>query len=325
MRARAAGAFVRLAGVLNPERRNEFSAELHALQGVERISGFDYALGTLVSAASERAVAEIRRTLVIASVSKTYGTTTVLSNVTLRVHPGEVVALMGANGAGKTTLLRMLAGEETVHRGKITFGNTTVGAEVPAALRPRGASNLRGRRLPPGLVVIRPTEGLIDHFSVAENIAFGSSRGWLVKRSAERAQACAALQQVWARIDPDRLAQDLSPAERIQVLLAREAANGSAELVVLDEPTAAMSTSESEVVFNSIAAARAKGLGVILVSHRIDQILRVADRVVVLVDGRLVLDEAVSRTGAGEVLEAINGVVAAYRRPIAAEPALSNR
>lgn len=311
MRSRSAWAFVRLAGALNPERKSEFRAELHALQGVERVSGFDYAFGTMFSAAAERAAAEIRRTLVISSVSKKYGDTTVLSNVTLRLHPGEVVALMGANGAGKTTLLRMLAGEEAVHRGKITFGNTTVGAEVPAALRSHGGSNRAARRMPPGLVVIRPTEGLIEHFTVAENIAFGHSRGWLVRRNTEREQARSALEQVHAQLDPDRLAQDLSPAERIQVLLAREALIGSAELIVLDEPTAAMSASESEVVFTSIAAVQAAGLGVILVSHRIDQVFRVADRVAVLVDGRLLFDEPIWKTEPGEVLEAINGVVAA--------------
>lgn len=290
-RARTASTVVRFAGAIHPQRRDEYSAELHAIQRIERASGFDYAIGTLFGAAVERADG-LRRSLVIRNVSKSYGSTVALRDVSLRLESGSITALMGGNGAGKSTLLCLLAGETAVQDGSITFGDI--------AVSPTG-------RPPAGIAVLHRDHGLIEDFTVATNIAFGHSETWLVNGRRERNQAAAALDAVTASIDPERLVSSLSPAERIQVLLAREVHHGSSELLVLDEPTAGIADAAARQVYTSIEACRSLGYGVIFVSHRIDQVFRVADRVAVLYDGTLVHDSRISDTSIDQVLAKVTG------------------
>ncbi len=220
--------------------------------------------------------------LEVARVSKQFGGTRALNDVSLHVGRGEIVALLGENGAGKSTLIKILAGVHTMDAGEVRFGGQDAGASP--------------RRLP--IAFIHQDLGLIEWMTVAENIclALGYPR-WagFVDWSAARARAAHALEQLGADIDPDTRVQSLSRTEKSLVAISRALA-ADAELLVLDEPTASLPADEVARLFTCLRRLRDRWVAMIYVSHRLDEVFEIADRMVVLRDGQVVGDQPVAGT-----------------------------
>jgi ribose transport system ATP-binding protein len=230
-------------------------------------------------------------------VTKTFGGTTALKDVSLGLDEGEILALLGENGAGKSTLIKALAGIHVLDRGRITFrGEDYIHRPPKPHERQRVA-------------FIHQDLGLVEWMSVAENVGlaqgFSRSRGLIDWRATEK-RAADALSRVGCDFDPTRRVQDLSRTEKSLVAIARALA-AEAQVLVLDEPTASLPADEVERLFAVLRGLKAKGVGMIYVSHRLDEIFRLADRVAVLRDGRLVGDVGVKSTTPSQLVGMIVG------------------
>ncbi|HXD15981.1 MAG TPA: sugar ABC transporter ATP-binding protein [Vicinamibacterales bacterium] len=217
-------------------------------------------------------------------VSKQFGGTQALVDAGIDVGAGEIVALLGENGAGKSTLIKILAGVHPLDAGAISYrGRDAAGA---AALR----------RLP--IAFIHQDLGLIEWMTVAENISLMLGfprRLGLIDWTATRTRAERALEALGAGIDPDVRIHSLTRTEKSLVAIARALA-ADAELLVLDEPTASLPADEVTRLFTALRRLRARGVGMIYVSHRLDEVFEIADRMVILRDGRVVCERPVADT-----------------------------
>ncbi len=221
--------------------------------------------------------------LAFEDVTKRFGGTVAVEGVSLVLHEGEILALLGENGAGKSTLIKVLAGIHTPDQGRILF-------------RGEPYRHLQARRLQAGggggqkVAFIHQDLGLMDWMTVAENIALGvgyrRNRG-LISWSATRRQALDVLRTMSADINPDARIMHLTRTERSLVAIGRALA-ARAEVLVLDEPTASLPADEVEHLLGVLRDLRRTGIGMIYVSHRLDEVFQVADEVAVLRDGRLV-------------------------------------
>jgi ribose transport system ATP-binding protein len=212
--------------------------------------------------------------LTVSGVSKTFAGTRALEDASLTVHRGEIVALLGENGAGKSTLIKILAGVYVPDAGTMTLA----GSPLTGDPRQRPIS------------FIHQDLGLVEEMTVAENIALVNGfprRNGMISWEDARAQAMRALEVLDAPIDVDLPVRSLSATERSIVGLAR-AVSVHAELLVLDEPTAALPAADVEKLFRVLRRLRANGVGLIYVTHRIDEVFALADRVCVLRNGRVV-------------------------------------
>jgi ribose transport system ATP-binding protein len=241
--------------------------------------------------------------LVVRGVSKQFGGTQALSDVGLHLKPGEILALLGENGAGKSTLIKILAEVYTLDTGTVTFR----GAPVTGSLR----------HLP--IAFIHQDLGLIDWMTVAENICLtlGFPRRYgLIDWAAARSRAAAALETLGANIDPDARIQGLSRTEKSLVAIAR-ALSADAEILVLDEPTASLPADEVARLFAALRRLRARGVAMIYVSHRLDEVFEIADRMVVLRDGRVAGERLITETTPDETILMIVGREPSqvFRRP----------
>jgi ABC-type sugar transport system ATPase subunit len=218
--------------------------------------------------------------LSIDGLAKAYGGAVALRGASLTLRAGETLALMGENGAGKSTLIKILAGAVSADGGEIRV------AGRPAAPR----SPAEAHRL--GLRFIHQELNIVPGLSVAENILLGRPyprRFGLVDWRALNARARAALAALGVEhISPSAIAARLPVGDRMLVKIASaflEEAGEPARVFVMDEPTAALTAEESERLFRIVAALRARGCGVVYVSHRLDEVLALADRITVLRDG----------------------------------------
>jgi ABC-type sugar transport system ATPase subunit len=221
--------------------------------------------------------------LTITDLGKNFGAVTALRDVNLTVHAGEIVALLGDNGAGKSTLMNIICGSQPADSGSIKVK----GGEL--------ASLADARRL--GVGVVYQDLALASDLSVAENLflgneivrTFGPIR--IVDRPAMRAAAKKAIEHLGISTLRDvRLpVLSLSGGQR-QVLAVARAMKWAENVILLDEPTAALGPKQVGMVLDSIKRAAEHGLGVILVSHDIPSVLKLADRVVVLRHGTIVAD-----------------------------------
>ena len=235
-------------------------------------------------------------------VSKQFGGTQALSDAGIDVNAGEIVALLGENGAGKSTLIKILAGVYTPDAGTINYRG-----HVTSALR----------QLP--IAFIHQDLGLIDWMTVTENICLtlGYPRHFgIIDWEAARIRTTRALDVLGAGIDPDVRIQSLSRTEKSLVAIARALA-AEAEILVLDEPTASLPANEVARLFTVLRRLRASGVGMIYVSHRLDEVFQIADRMVILRDGRVVGERMVGETSAEEVILLIVGREPSqvFRRP----------
>ncbi len=210
-------------------------------------------------------------------VSKSFPGVRALHDVSFTAYAGEVHALMGENGAGKSTLMKILAGAYSADTGEIIVGGQTVRINGPIEAR-RSGINLIYQEL-----------NLARNLTVAENIHMGSepARGILVDRAAMRRNASAILQSLGASFTPDTLVSSLSIAEGQLVEIAR-ALHFNPRVLVMDEPTAALSERETERLFEIVQRLRANGIAIIYISHRMAEVYQLADRVTVLRDGEYI-------------------------------------
>jgi ribose transport system ATP-binding protein len=237
------------------------------------------------------------RLLTFDNITKRFGGTTALRDVSVHLDAGEVLALLGENGAGKSTLIKSLAGIHTPDEGRILFKGETYNHRPP---RPNEKQRV---------AFIHQDLGLVEWMSVAENVGLAqgfSRKGGLIDWPGTEQRAIAALAKVGCNFDPSRRVQSLSRTEKSLVAIARALAT-EADVLVLDEPTASLPADEVERMFEVLRDLRARGVGMIYVSHRLDEIFRIADRVAVLRDGKLVGAKAVADTTPTELVNMIVG------------------
>ncbi len=215
--------------------------------------------------------------LSLRGIRKSYGPTEVLHGIDLDVHAGEVVALLGENGAGKSTLSGIVAGSITPSGGDMTWQG---GSYAPA--NPREAIDL-------GVGLIHQELRLLPHLSIAENVYVGRypMKFGRVDRRKMIADATQQLQRLGLEISATRHVEGLSTANQQLIEIAKALAL-NAKLLILDEPTAALGGAEVELLFEQVKKLRAQGVGIIYISHRLEEIRRIADRIVVLRDGEKV-------------------------------------
>ena len=243
-------------------------------------------------------------------VSKQFGGTLAVDEVSLEVQRGEVLALLGQNGAGKSTLIKMLAGVHPVFSGQILLKDKP----------------LEGYGGHPPVAFIHQDLGLLEWMSVAENLSMGMGfprRLGLIDWKASVGRAEEALEKVGGGISPQTRISRLSRTERSLVAIARALAQ-EAELLVLDERTSSLPAADVERLFAVLRRLRAKGVGMIYVSHRLDEIVRIADRIAVMRDGRLVGVRPVQDTTPEELVQMIVGHKLTEMYPKAPEPAPAN-
>ena len=210
-------------------------------------------------------------------ITKKFHGVTALHNVNLTVYPAEVHALMGENGAGKSTLMKILAGAYEADEGEIQIDGETVKVFDPKAARQAGVA------------LIYQELNLAPNLTVAENIFMGSelSKGYLLDRERMNREAAEVLNNLGASFASDDVVSTLSIAEQQQVEIAR-ALQGNSRILVMDEPTAALSDRETERLFELIHRLRNDGIAIIYISHRMEEIYALADRISVLRDGEYI-------------------------------------
>jgi ribose transport system ATP-binding protein len=212
------------------------------------------------------------------NISKTFGTIRALANVSLTVHAGEVHALMGENGAGKSTLMKVLSGAYRADPG----GEVLIDGHAVTTGDPIKAKEN-------GIAVIYQELSLAPNLTVGQNMFLGTepSRFGILDRVATRKRAEPILKQLGLGFDASQLVATLSLGERQMVEIAR-ALTTNARIIVMDEPTTSLTTRETDRLFEVIAGLKAQGIAIIYISHRMEEIYQLADRVSVLRDSTYV-------------------------------------
>ena len=213
--------------------------------------------------------------LQVASVSKRFPGVLALENVSLTLAPGEVLAVVGENGAGKSTLMKILAGVQAPDSGEILLDGHAVTIDSVRA----------AQRL--GIALIHQELNLADNLTVAANIFLGREprRGWFIQQRETETGSTSVLQQVGLDVSPRTLVSTLSLGRQQLVEIAK-ALSAQARVLIMDEPTSSLSQHESEALFRVIKELRARGVSILYISHRLGEVKELADRVVVLRDGR---------------------------------------
>jgi ribose transport system ATP-binding protein len=215
-------------------------------------------------------------------VVKAFGDVRVLHGVSFDLTPGRVVGLLGENGAGKSTLMKILAGYERPTEGAVEVDGT-----------PRRFEGSRAAEAA-GIVLIHQEFNLAEDLTIAQNIHLGherKTRYGLLDDVAMRASAAAVLAQVGLKRDPDTPVRELIVAEKQLVEIAKALAR-RARLLIMDEPTATLTPSETEALFRLMARLKAGGVTIVYISHKLDEVERNTDEVIVMRDGRFVARDA---------------------------------
>jgi len=216
--------------------------------------------------------------------SKQYGTVQALDNVDLDLCGGEVQALVGSNGAGKSTLVKILTGAVVPDRGNLTLnGKVFAGGDTKAALDA-------------GLACIYQESQLVPALPVIDNIVLGrhpTNRLGFLNRKAQRETVVALLSRHNLQLDLDIPVQALPPVQQKEVEIAK-ALSLNARVILMDEPTASLSHAEVEKLFRSIRGLREQGVAILYISHVLDEIFSIADRVTVIRDGRVHLSTPIA-------------------------------
>ncbi len=203
-----------------------------------------------------------------------------LDDATFEVAPGEVRALLGKNGAGKSTLIRMLTGAETPDIGTVLIG----GSELTSSGSARAQESFEK-----GVRVVYQELSLVPGMTLAENLFLGRwpRKGGVIQYAAMEAEAAQAMADLGLDLPPDRLVAGLSPAER-QLLEIARAMIGRPKIVILDEPTSSLAAAEAEKVMAAVTRVAARGIAVIYVSHRMNEIRQIAHSATIMRDGRII-------------------------------------
>lgn len=229
-------------------------------------------------------------------ITKAFGAVVAVRHVSLFVHAGEVVGLVGDNAAGKSTLMKILAGVHSPDTGEILLDGTPV----------HFASPMDARRA--GIEMVYQDFALVPELTVTQNIFLGREivgsgvrRGFLDKREMNE-RATRLIERLGLRVPPvDTPVRAISGGQQQAVAIARATAF-DARLVIMDEPTASLGASAIEKVRQAIGQLKKHGVAVIVISHRLEDIIATADRTVVLKHGQVVGERVVAETGSNEIL-----------------------
>ncbi len=234
--------------------------------------------------------------LSLRGISKSFGAVAALTDIDLDVSPGEVVAVVGDNGAGKSTLVKVLAGVHAADHGTIAFGGAPVTIPTPAA-----AHDL-------GIATVFQDLALCENLNVIDNLFLGQElRRLRLDEVRMETRSWELLRQLSAKIPTVRVpVAALSGGQRQTVAIARSLL-GDPRIIILDEPTAALGVAQTAEVLNLIERLRERGLGVIMISHNMEDVRAVADRVAVLRLGRNNGVFDVATVSAEEIVAAITG------------------
>src|SRR5258706_9180655 len=238
--------------------------------------------------------------LLMHHIEKRFGTTVALADVSLAVAPGEVHALVGENGAGKSTLVELLAGGEIADAGSIHF---------------QGGPFARGQTLDSlrmGIAMICQEVNLAPHLSVQANLLLGRERrvGGLLLASAlacdERDACRAALARLNLRVPLETRVGDLGVADQQMIEIAR-AILSDARLIIMDEPTSALATDEVQRLFTIIRQLRQQGISIVYISHFLEELEQIADRLTIILDGRTITTGKIAKEEGGRMKDESEG------------------
>jgi erythritol transport system ATP-binding protein len=244
-------------------------------------------------------------------ITKAFPGTVALQDVDFDVHAGSVNVLIGENGAGKSTLMKILAGVERPTLGTITMGGKAV---TFASIRDAARQ---------GIGIVFQELNLCPNLSVTENIFLGrdiTKAGFHIDRAAQKARTAELMRRLEHEIDPDALVGDLMIGQQQIVEIAKALAE-DARILIMDEPTSALSSSEVEVLFKVIGELKRAGVAIIYISHRLEELIRIGDYFTVLRDGRLAASAPRDQVSIPWIIEKMLGageVVA--KRPLAIAP-----
>ena len=233
----------------------------------------------------------------LAGISHAFGGVTVLDDVDLVVHPGEVHGLVGENGAGKSTLMKILNGVHSVQHGQIQIDGTNVRFGSPADARRAGIG------------MVFQEFSLVPSLTVAQNVMLHAeprTRWGLIDERRLQASARDVFARIGVDVDVTRLMSELGPAQWQLTEVAKVLAM-DIKLLVLDEPTSALTRAESAALFDRIRHLSSQGIGVVYISHRMEEILSICDRVTVLRDGKRVMCRPAADLTVESMIEAIVG------------------
>jgi rhamnose transport system ATP-binding protein len=238
-----------------------------------------------------------RPVLTLRQASKAFAGVRALDEVSLELHPGEAHALVGENGAGKSTLVKILGGVHQPDSGLLTVGGENVFLHGPGDAAERG------------IAVIYQEPTLFPDLSVAENVFIGRQplrRGRRIDARSMDQQVEEIFKRLGVPIDPDRIARGLSIAEQQLVEIAK-ALTRRARVLIMDEPTAALSPVEAKRLFGVVETLRAEGAAIVFISHRLEEVFALCQRVTVLRDGKLVFSKPLAGLSPGDLVRAMVG------------------
>lgn len=230
-------------------------------------------------------------------IQKSFGGVKALKGVSLEVQAGEVHAIVGENGAGKSTLIKVLTGALQPDHGEIWLAGRRIENNSPAKAREHGI----------GVIYQQPA--LFPHLTVAENIGLandGSKLWHKVDWKNRRKRAARRLQQLGSQVSPDALVATLSMPEQQTVEIAK-ALDANASVLIMDEPTASLGTVDAENLLRVVSELRANGTGILYISHRLEELFRIADRVTVLRDGNSIGTRDMSAATSTELIRMMVG------------------
>lgn len=236
--------------------------------------------------------------LEVSGVTKSFGPVDVLKGVDFAVEPGHVTALVGDNGAGKSTLIKGIAGIQPFDGGTVTFAGSQVNLTDP-----RHASEL-------GIEVVYQDLALCDNLDIVQNMFLGRElkNGVALDEADMESRAGETLQSLSVRTVKSlrQKVASLSGGQRQTVAIAR-AVLWNNKVVILDEPTAALGVAQTEQVLNLVRRLADQGLGVVIISHNLQDVFKVADYIYVLYLGSMIVRLRASETSSAEVVEYITG------------------
>ena len=230
-------------------------------------------------------------------IEKRYGGVRALKHVSFDLRAGEVHALIGENGAGKSTLIKVLTGAVQADTGTVELDGAVLHDNSPH----------RSRLL--GIAAIYQQPAIFPDLTVAENIALVNEPGGMFRKvawAARRARAKELIEQIGAEIDPDREAGTLTMPEQQLVEIAK-ALGANVRVLILDEPTASLTERETDKLFEIVRRLRADGAGIIYISHRLEELGRIADRITVLRDGETIETRDAEGTDARTLIRLMAG------------------
>lgn len=244
----------------------------------------------------EQALTDDDAVLIADGVSKNYGGVRALKDVTFTAHRGKVNVLVGENGAGKSTLMKILSGSEQPSSGRILLDGDEVTLDSPRTAQAHGIG------------IIHQELSLFPNLSVAENMFAGREprRGGFVDFATERREAQTVMTRLGQSVKPNTLVSDL-PIGQQQLVEIGKVLLEDVKILIMDEPTSALSNHEVDVLFSVMDDLREQGVTIIYISHKLDEFRRIGDFVTVFRDGRLVANESMTKTDTAWIVRQMVG------------------